>query len=33
MKYLIEVKKGDLIEQIKSIIIDHLPDGKRVPMR
>ncbi len=28
MKYLIEVKKGDLIEQIKSIIIDHLPDGK-----
>ena len=28
MKYLIEIKKGDLIEQIKSIIIDHFPDGK-----
>lgn len=28
MKYLIEVKKGDLVEQIKAIIIDHLPDGK-----
>lgn len=28
MKYLIEVKKGDLIDQIKSIIIDYLPDGK-----
>ncbi len=28
MKYLIEIKKGDLREQIKSIIIDRLPDGK-----
>jgi AraC-like DNA-binding protein len=27
MRYLIEIKKGDFIEQIKSIIIDHLPDG------
>jgi AraC-like DNA-binding protein len=28
MRYLIEIKKGDFIQQIKSIIIDHLPDGK-----
>jgi len=28
MKYLIEIKKGNLIDQIKSIIIDYLPDGK-----
>lgn len=27
MRYLIKIKKGDFIEQIKSIIIDHLPDG------
>lgn len=27
MKYLIEIKKGDLVEQIKSIIINHLADG------
>jgi len=27
MKYLIEIKKGDLVEQIKSIIIDRLADG------
>ncbi len=27
MRYLIEIKKGDFIEQIKSIIIDNLPDG------
>jgi len=27
MKYLIEIKKGDLVEQIKSIIVDRLADG------
>jgi len=28
MKYLIEIKKGDLVQQIQSVIIDNLPSGK-----
>ncbi len=27
MKYLIEIKKGDIVEQVKSIILENLPDG------
>jgi AraC-like DNA-binding protein len=27
MKYLIEIKKGDIVNQVKSIILDNLPDG------
>ena len=28
MKYLIEIKKGDIVQQIQSVIIDNLPSGK-----
>lgn len=28
MKYLIEIKKGDIVNQVKSIILDNLPDGQ-----
>lgn len=28
MKYLIEIKKGDIVEQVKSIILENLPDGQ-----
>lgn len=28
MKYLIEIKKGDIVQQVKSIILDNLPDGQ-----
>jgi AraC-like DNA-binding protein len=27
MKYLIEIKKGDIVQQIKSVIIENLPSG------
>ncbi|PCI06511.1 MAG: hypothetical protein COB77_06790 [Gammaproteobacteria bacterium] len=27
MKYLIEIKQGDIVAQVKSIILDNLPDG------
>jgi len=27
MKYLIEIKQGDLVQQVKSIILENLPDG------
>ena len=28
MKYLIDIKKGDIVQQIQSVIIDNLPSGK-----
>ncbi|MFV2004267.1 MAG: AraC family transcriptional regulator [Gammaproteobacteria bacterium] len=28
MKYLIEIKQGDIVQQVKSIILDNLPDGQ-----
>ena len=28
MKYLVKIKKGDLVQQIQSLIIDQLPSGK-----
>ena len=28
MKYLVEIKKGDLVQQIQSVIIENLPSGK-----
>lgn len=28
MKYLVEIKKGDIVQQVKSIILDNLPDGQ-----
>ncbi len=28
MKYLIEIKKGDIVQQIQSLIIENLPSGK-----
>lgn len=28
MKYLIKIKKGDIVNQVKTIILDHLPDGQ-----
>ena len=28
MKYLIEIKKGDIVQQVKSIILENLPDGQ-----
>ena len=28
MKYLFEIKKGDIVQQVKSIILDNLPDGQ-----
>ena len=28
MKYLIEIKKGDIVDQVKSIILENLPDGQ-----
>jgi len=27
MKYLIEIKQGDIVQQVKSIILENLPDG------
>jgi len=27
MKYLIEIKKGDIVDQVRSIILENLPDG------
>ncbi len=27
MKYLIEIKKGDIVDQVKNIILENLPDG------
>lgn len=27
-KYLFEIKKGDIVQQVKSIILDNLPDGQ-----
>lgn len=27
MKILIDIKQGDIVQQVKSIIFDHLPDG------
>jgi AraC-like DNA-binding protein len=27
MKYIIEIKKGDIVNQVKSIILENLPDG------
>ena len=28
MKYLVEIKKGDIVQQIQSVIIENLPSGK-----
>lgn len=28
MKYLIEIEQGDIVQQVKSIILDNLPDGQ-----
>jgi AraC-like DNA-binding protein len=28
MKYLVEIKKGDIVNQVKSIILENLPDGQ-----
>ncbi|NOR43674.1 MAG: helix-turn-helix domain-containing protein, partial [Gammaproteobacteria bacterium] len=28
MKYLIEIKKGDIVDQVKNIILENLPDGQ-----
>ncbi len=28
MKYLVEIKKGDIVQQVQSIILDNLPDGQ-----
>ncbi|VAW53673.1 Transcriptional regulator, AraC family [hydrothermal vent metagenome] len=28
MKYLIEIKQGDIVQQVKSIILENLPDGR-----
>jgi AraC-like DNA-binding protein len=28
MKYLIEIKKGDIVQRVKSIILENLPDGQ-----
>lgn len=28
MKYLFEIKKGDIVQQVQSIILDNLPDGQ-----
>ena len=28
MRYLVEIKKGDIVQQVKSIILDNLPDGQ-----
>jgi len=28
MKYLVEIKKGDMVQQVKSIILNNLPDGQ-----
>ena len=28
MKYLYEIKKGDIVQQVQSIILDNLPDGQ-----
>jgi len=28
MKYLIEIKKGDIVQQVKSEIVNNLPDGQ-----
>jgi len=28
MRYLVEIKKGDIVQQVKSIILENLPDGQ-----
>ena len=28
MRYLVEIKKGDIVQQVQSIILDNLPDGQ-----
>jgi AraC-like DNA-binding protein len=28
MKYLVEIKQGDIVQQVQSIILDNLPDGQ-----
>jgi AraC-like DNA-binding protein len=28
MKYLVQIKKGDIVQQVQSIILDNLPDGQ-----
>ena len=28
MKYLVEIKKGNIVDQVKSIILENLPDGQ-----
>ena len=28
MKYLVEIKKGDIVQQVQSIILENLPDGQ-----